>query len=141
MKKRVFTNGVFDIIHCGHIQLFKECRRLFPVEDYDIVVGLNSDESVKRLKGAGRPYMNQHERKEILSAIKYIDEVYIFDEDTPIRLMEILKPDFIVKGGDYAERRIVGSEKYPVVIIPQVFESPQRKYSSSSVFEKLSKNG
>jgi len=104
--KTVFTNGCFDIIHRGHLELLQYCSDIGTV----VVVGLNSDASIKRLKGDGRPYFNEKDRKFMLESIKYVDEVRIFDEDTPLKLIESLSPDVIVKGGDYKPREVVGNE-------------------------------
>jgi D-beta-D-heptose 7-phosphate kinase/D-beta-D-heptose 1-phosphate adenosyltransferase len=101
-----FTNGCFDLIHPGHIALLREasqqCDRL--------VVGLNSDASVKRLKGDARPIQDDRSRAEVMSAISYVDLVVIFDEDTPLRLIEELRPDVLIKGSDYEEHEIVGAD-------------------------------
>jgi rfaE bifunctional protein nucleotidyltransferase chain/domain len=107
----VFTNGCFDILHRGHIELFRFCRQFGSV-----VVGLNSDLSVTRLKGPTRPINSVSDRKLILEAIRYVDRVEIFGEDTPIQLIRRLKPDLIVKGGDYSAEEVVGAEIAPVKI-------------------------
>ena len=94
----VLTNGCFDILHVGHIQLFKYCKSLAE----ELIVLLNSDESVKSLgKGVNRPINTQSERYELLTSIKYIDKVIIFEETTPCELVAKIKPNFYVKGGDY----------------------------------------
>ena len=102
---RVFTNGCFDILHKGHIELLAYCKSLGQV-----TVGLNSDESVKRLKGVSRPMNTESDRKRILEALRYVDEVIIFQEDTPHDLIRKLKPDVIVKGGDYRPNEVIGSD-------------------------------
>ncbi len=102
---RVFTNGCFDILHKGHIELLAYCKSLGQV-----TVGLNSDESVKRLKGVSRPMNTESDRKRILEALRYVDEVIIFQEDTPYDLIRKLKPDVIVKGGDYRPKEVIGSD-------------------------------
>jgi D-beta-D-heptose 7-phosphate kinase/D-beta-D-heptose 1-phosphate adenosyltransferase len=112
-KKIVFTNGCFDIIHVGHIKLLEFCASLGQV-----IVGLNSDESVKRLKGVSRPINNQVDRKEVLSAIKFVGEVVIFDEDTPYSLIKKIRPDIIVKGGDYLAENVIGSDISEIRIFP-----------------------
>jgi rfaE bifunctional protein nucleotidyltransferase chain/domain len=104
MKKIVFTNGCFDLLHIGHIQLLEYSKSL---GDY-LIVGLNSDESVKNLKGQNRPVNNQETRKKILESIKYVDEVMIFDTPTPLPLIELIRPEYVVKGGDYKEEEVVG---------------------------------
>ncbi|MGV8125497.1 MAG: D-glycero-beta-D-manno-heptose 1-phosphate adenylyltransferase [Candidatus Xenobiia bacterium LiM19] len=96
-KKVVFTNGCFDILHVGHIRLLQASRDLGDL----LVVGVNSDGSVKRLKGPSRPVVNEAERAEVIAALEAVDYVVIFSEDTPVELIGELKPDIHVKGGDY----------------------------------------
>lgn len=96
-KVVVFTNGCFDLLHVGHVRLLQEAKELGDI----LIVGLNSDRSVKKLKGEGRPLVAAEERAEILSALAAVDFVTIFDEDTPETLLLELKPDWHVKGGDY----------------------------------------
>lgn len=105
-KKIVFTNGCFDIIHAGHVDYLEKAKSL---GDF-LIVGLNSDESVRRLKGKDRPVNPQDQRKKVLSALKPVDMVIIFDEDTPERLIKEIKPDVLVKGGDWKIENIVGSD-------------------------------
>ncbi len=105
-KKIVFTNGCFDILHAGHVDYLEKAKSLGDV----LVVGLNSDESVKRLKGQTRPVNPQEYRKKVLQALKPVDLVVIFDEDTPERLIKEVKPDILVKGGDYTIDNIVGAD-------------------------------
>ncbi|MGC9188907.1 MAG: D-glycero-beta-D-manno-heptose 1-phosphate adenylyltransferase [Sulfurihydrogenibium sp.] len=105
-KKIVFTNGCFDIIHAGHVDYLEKAKSL---GDF-LVVGLNSDESVRRLKGKDRPVNPQEHRKKVLSALKPVDLVIIFDEDTPERLIKEIKPDVLVKGGDWKVENIVGAD-------------------------------
>ena len=105
-KKIVFTNGCFDIIHPGHIHVLSQAKLLGDI----LVVGLNSDKSVKNLKGKERPLVNESDRAKILLSIKYVDYVTIFDESTPIDIIEKIKPDTLVKGGDYIVDDIVGSK-------------------------------
>jgi len=102
----VFTNGCFDILHVGHARYLQEARALGGC----LVVGLNTDASIQRLKGSERPIVPQDERRELLLALEAVDEVVLFNEDTPIKLIEAIKPDFLVKGGDWAKDQIVGSE-------------------------------
>lgn len=113
---KVFTNGCFDILHRGHIELLEKSKNM---GDY-LIVGLNSDASVKKLKGEGRPYNNQEDRKKALEALKFVDEVVIFDENTPYNLIKQLKPDIITKGGDYVAEKVVGNDLAIVKIIPYV---------------------
>ena len=101
-----FTNGCFDLLHEGHIHLLKQSREYC---DY-LIVGLNSDNSVKKLKGNDRPIDNQSKRYDNLKSIEYVDEVIIFDQDTPFELIERLKPNVLIKGSDYNVQNIVGAE-------------------------------
>ncbi len=105
-KKIVFTNGCFDIIHSGHVIYLNEANKLGDI----LVVGLNSDDSVRRLKGNLRPINNQLDRAIVLSGLKSVDYVVLFGEDTPYELIKLLKPDVLVKGGDYNTDDIVGAD-------------------------------
>jgi len=105
-KKIVFTNGCFDILHYGHVSYLEEAKNLADV----LIVGLNSDESVKRLKGSSRPINGQLERAYVLGALKSVDYVVIFDQDTPYELIKLITPDILVKGGDWTPQQIVGSD-------------------------------
>ncbi len=102
----VFTNGCFDILHSGHVKYLRKAASLGEV----LVVGLNSDASVKRLKGPTRPINNQEDRAEILCALGFVDYVVIFDEDTPLELIKMIQPDVLVKGGDYTPETVVGAD-------------------------------
>ena len=106
-NKIVFTNGCFDLLHKGHRDLIKQS---FSFGDI-LIVGLNSDESVKRLKGKNRPIQSEVHRKNALLDTGYINQVYIFDNDTPLELINLIKPDILVKGGDYTPNEIVGYEE------------------------------
>tara|TARA_R100001594_G_scaffold131973_1_gene171927 strand:+ start:1124 stop:1513 length:390 start_codon:yes stop_codon:yes gene_type:complete len=123
----VFTNGCFDILHVGHIELLKFCK-----SQGRVTVGLNSDESVQRLKGSTRPYNTQEDRKKVLEACRYVDEVRVFEEDTPWNLIREINPDVIVKGGDYKKEDVVGNDIAEVVIFDFV---PGR--STTSTLDKL----
>jgi rfaE bifunctional protein nucleotidyltransferase chain/domain len=105
-KKVVFTNGCFDILHRGHVAYLNEAKKLGDL----LVVGLNSDASVKRLKGDTRPINQEQDRKFVLENLKSVDAVYLFTEDTPLKLIEQVQPDILVKGGDWAIDQIVGSD-------------------------------
>ena len=105
-KKIVFTNGCFDIIHRGHVEYLQKAKELGDI----LILGLNSDDSVRRLKGASRPINNETDRAIVLSALECIDYVVIFDEDTPLELIKFIKPDILVKGGDYKIEEVVGRE-------------------------------
>lgn len=118
-KRIVFTNGVFDILHAGHVAYLTEARALGDM----LVVGLNSDESVKRLKGPERPINTCHDRAAVLCALRAVDHVVVFEEDTPKHVIESLLPDVLVKGGDYSRDTIVGADLVEaaggrVVVIP-----------------------
>jgi len=102
----VFTNGCFDIIHLGHIKYLAQAASL----GSKLIIGLNSDASVKRLKGNDRPINNQYARSFVLAALFMVDAVIIFEEDTPEILIKNISPDILVKGGDYEEKNIVGAE-------------------------------
>jgi D-beta-D-heptose 7-phosphate kinase / D-beta-D-heptose 1-phosphate adenosyltransferase len=101
-----FTNGCFDILHPGHVRILTAARGACD----RLIVGLNSDASVKRLKGEGRPVQNERARSEVLAALEAVDLVAIFEEDTPIKLIAQIKPSVLVKGGDYTRDRVVGHE-------------------------------
>jgi D-beta-D-heptose 7-phosphate kinase/D-beta-D-heptose 1-phosphate adenosyltransferase len=102
----VFTNGCFDLLHVGHVKYLQKARRLGDL----LVLGLNSDDSIRRLKGPRRPLINQDERAHILAALDCIDYLVIFDEDTPLELIEALRPKILVKGGDYSPEGVVGKD-------------------------------
>ena len=118
---RVFTNGCFDVLHRGHIELFKYCDKLaIPAMGGSVIVGINSDESVRRLKGDSRPFNNIEDRVEMLRSIKYIYQIIVFEEDTPHDLIKEIKPDVIVKGGDYKAEEVVGADICDVRIFDYV---------------------
>jgi rfaE bifunctional protein nucleotidyltransferase chain/domain len=102
----VFTNGCFDILHYGHVHYLAEARSLGD----KLIVGLNSEASVKRLKGSHRPINDQLTRQYLLASLQVVDAVVVFEEDTPLLLIEWIMPDFLVKGGDWQPHHIVGSE-------------------------------
>ena len=129
----VFTNGVFDLLHPGHVDVLVGARRLGDA----LVVGLNADASVRRLKGPTRPVRSESERAYVLAALGVVDAVVVFGEDTPLALVRHLEPDVIVKGGDYDESTIVGAREVrarggDVVVIPL---TPGQ--STTSIIEKL----
>ena len=129
----VFTNGCFDLLHPGHIQSLEQARALGDA----LVVGLNSDKSVRELKGPGRPVFPELERAEILAALECVDAVVIFDELTPRSVIAALLPDVLVKGGDWPGNQIVGREEVEaaggrVVSIPVV-----PGYSTTAILEKI----
>lgn len=106
-KKIVFTNGCFDILHRGHVTYLQQARALGDI----LIVGINSDASVKRLKGPERPVNMLEDRAYVLSALKPVDFVIPFDEDIPLNLINLIMPDILVKGGDYTIDRIVGAQE------------------------------
>ncbi len=106
-QRLVFTNGCFDILHIGHITLLEQARRIGD----RLIVGLNSDSSVRRVKGPPRPIVGEGERARILAALSAVDAVVLFDESTPLKLIEAIRPDVLVKGGDYTEDKIVGARE------------------------------
>jgi rfaE bifunctional protein nucleotidyltransferase chain/domain len=130
-KKVVFTNGCFDILHRGHVGYLKRAKRLGDV----LIVGLNSDKSVSRIK-PGRPINRQRDRAEVLEALGMIDYVTIFDEKTPYRLIRALRPDVLVKGGDWKKEEISGSD-----IAKETVSLPYLKGASTTgIIEKILKN-
>jgi D-beta-D-heptose 7-phosphate kinase/D-beta-D-heptose 1-phosphate adenosyltransferase len=106
-ERIVFTNGCFDILHIGHISLLEQARR----KGDRLIVGLNSDDSVRRLKGPLRPIVAEQERTRVLAALSSVDAVVVFEEDTPLRLIEAIRPDVLVKGGDYTEDTVIGARE------------------------------
>ena len=134
-KKIVFTNGCFDILHSGHISYLNDARALGDI----LFIGLNSDSSVKELKGPGRPINDESERKFILENLKSVSFVEIFSDQTPLELIKQVSPDFLVKGGDWAVEQIVGHEF--VAENGGIVKSLPFKdgFSTTSVIEKIKK--
>lgn len=129
----VFTNGCFDILHPGHVDLLARAKKL----GTKLIVGLNSDESVKKIKGAGHPFQNENDRKVVLLGLASVDEVIIFEELTPEALIHNIKPDVLVKGGDWKPGEIIGGDFVTanggrVVSLPLV-----DGFSSTKIFEKI----
>jgi D-beta-D-heptose 7-phosphate kinase/D-beta-D-heptose 1-phosphate adenosyltransferase len=134
-KKIVFTNGCFDILHVGHTRYLAAAKKQGDI----LILGLNSDESVRSLKGKERPLIPENERADVIAALESVDYVTIFHELTPLELIEYLKPDIIVKGGDWKEEDVVGRESVSkwggrVIIIPEVKGS-----STTNIIEKIKK--
>ena len=125
--KTVFTNGCFDILHPAHMRLLEFCKTLGKV-----VVGLNSDKSVSEIKGDGRPFFSQEDREFMLISCKYVDEVHIFHEKTPYNLIKQVKPDIIVKGGDYKKGDVVGNDLAEVVIYDYI-----QGFSTTSIVQNF----
>lgn len=134
-KKVVFTNGCFDILHRGHVEYLAKAADLGDV----LVVGLNSDSSVRRLKGEGRPVNDEQSRAAVLSALEAVDVVVIFDEDTPENLIRDVKPDVLVKGSDYRIEDIVGADfvlgRGGKVVTVDFVEG----FSTTSIIDRMSK--
>ena len=114
IMKTVFTNGCFDILHRGHLEYLKESA----FWGDRLIVGINSDESVSKLKGPTRPINNEQDRKFALECLDFVDKVYIFYESTPYELIKYIKPDIITKGGDYVPDNVVGNDIATIKIIP-----------------------
>jgi D-glycero-beta-D-manno-heptose 1-phosphate adenylyltransferase len=134
-KTIAFTNGCFDILHQGHIASLSEAAREADI----LIVGLNSDSSTKRLKGPGRPVNDQHARSIVMAALLMVDAVTLFDEDTPLDLINAIRPDVLVKGGDYTLEQIVGANEVlswggRVVINPIV-----PGFSTTGILEKINR--
>lgn len=132
-KKIVFTNGVFDLLHIGHITYMAKAAELGD----KLVIGLNSDSSVKRIKGEDRPVNDQNSRAALLAALFFVDGIVVFEEDTPIKVITTLMPDILVKGADYAIENIVGAKEVmanggEVKTIDFV-----EGYSSTSIIKKI----
>ena len=132
-EKIVFTNGCFDLIHFGHVDYLAKARDL----GNRLVVGLNTDDSIRRLKGSSRPIKDEQSRLALIAGLGFVDAVVLFDEETPIKLISIIKPNVLVKGGDYEVKDIVGHE---------IVQSNSGKvctidfvdgYSSSKLIEKV----
>lgn len=134
-QKVVFTNGCFDIIHRGHVEYLAQAASLGD----QLVIGLNTDASVKRLKGSSRPVQNENTRALVLASFSFVSKVILFDEDTPYELIKIIQPGILVKGGDYKPEEIVGNDIVKgyggeVVTIDLV-----EGYSTSSIISKITK--
>ena len=130
--KLVFTNGCFDVLHRGHIYYLSRARELGDL----LVLGLNSDESVSRLKGPGRPVNQQQARAEVLGGLAFVDHIVIFPEDTPLNLINAVRPHVLIKGGDYKVNEIVGYQEVrswggKVTTIPLL-----KGYSSTSIIDR-----
>ena len=132
-QRIVFTNGVFDLLHPGHVRYLREARALGDL----LIVGVNADESVRRNKGPGRPMTAEDERAEILAALECVDAVVIFAEDTPADIIRIVQPDILVKGADWPADQIVGRDTVEsrggrVVLVPV-----EAGHSTTSIVERI----
>jgi D-beta-D-heptose 7-phosphate kinase/D-beta-D-heptose 1-phosphate adenosyltransferase len=132
-KKIAFTNGCFDILHVGHVRYLREAKKTADI----LVLALNSDSSVQSIKGEKRPLVPEQERAEVVAALEFIDFVTIFPELTPLELINYLKPDILLKGGDWPEDKVVGREEVKkwggrVMIIPEIAGK-----STTNIVEKI----
>ena len=132
MSGIVFTNGVFDILHKGHFELLQYAASL----GGSLIVGINTDASVKRLKGPSRPINDTQTRVDQLSVLPWVDEVHTFEEDTPYELIKTLSPSIIVKGGDYTADQVVGNDLAEVHIVPTV-----EGYSTTNIIANINTAG
>jgi rfaE bifunctional protein nucleotidyltransferase chain/domain len=129
INKIVFTNGCFDILHRGHVEYLQKSKALGDL----LVVGINSDASVKRLKGNSRPINNEQDREFMLKSLECVDEVLVFNEDTPLNIIESLRPNIITKGGDYTVEEVVGHD-----IVPETYIiSLTNGYSTTNFIERI----
>ncbi|MDP4274427.1 MAG: D-glycero-beta-D-manno-heptose 1-phosphate adenylyltransferase [Bacteroidota bacterium] len=134
-KKIAFTNGCFDILHRGHVEYLAKAASLGDI----LIVGLNTDDSVKRIKGEGRPVQDEISRALVLSSLQFVNAVILFDEDTPYELIKLVQPDILVKGSDYKAKEIVGydivtAKGGKVVTIDLI-----KGYSTTRMIEKMTK--
>lgn len=134
-KKIIFTNGCFDILHVGHARYLRDAKKIGDI----LTVAVNSDSSVRAIKGEKRPLLSEDERAEMVASLASVDYVTIFHEPTPLKLIEYLKPHIIVKGGDWAEEDVVGRESVRkwggmVVIVPEIIGA-----STTNIIEKIIK--
>jgi D-glycero-beta-D-manno-heptose 1-phosphate adenylyltransferase len=129
----VFTNGCFDIVHIGHVDYLEKARALGD----KLILGLNSDSSVRMIKGEKRPVVSEYARARVMAALSFVDAVVLFDEDTPLRLIQTIRPDILVKGDDYSLENIVGADFViqnggSVKTVPLV-----KGFSTSAIIEKI----
>ena len=134
-KKIIFTNGCFDILHYGHVKYLRDARDKGDI----LIVGLNSDKSVRKIKGKNKPINPQFDRAEVLSALEAVDYVVIFDDDTPFKLINSIKPHVLIKGADWQKRKIVGADILKayggkVATIPLV-----KNRSTSKIIKKIAR--
>jgi rfaE bifunctional protein nucleotidyltransferase chain/domain len=132
----VFTNGCFDIVHIGHVDYLERAHNLGD----KLILGLNTDHSIRRIKGEKRPIVEENARARVIAALAFVDVVVLFDEDTPLRLIQTIKPDILVKGDDYTLKNIIGADFVienggKVETIPLV-----KGFSTSNIIEKIKSN-
>ncbi|MEI8350384.1 MAG: D-glycero-beta-D-manno-heptose 1-phosphate adenylyltransferase [Candidatus Omnitrophota bacterium] len=128
-KRIVFTNGCFDLLHPGHIKILKTAKQKGDV----LIVGLNADASIKRIKGDSRPIIDEKARACVLSAIEFVDYIILFEEDTPLRLIQTLRPDCLVKGEDWSKGNIIGREFVKKICLVKFYPG----YSTTKIIEKI----
>ena len=126
-----FTNGCFDILHPGHIKILKEAKKKADI----LIVGLNSNISVKKIKGPQRPILSQSARAKILESIKYVDYVVIFNEKTPYNLIKRIKPDYLIKGADWTKEKVVGGNLAKNVFLVKL----KKGYSTTNIINTIIK--
>jgi rfaE bifunctional protein nucleotidyltransferase chain/domain len=136
-RRIVFTNGVFDILHPGHLRYLQHARSLGDI----LVIGLNSDASVRRNKGADRPINPQEERAEVLEALECVNLVVLFDEDTPAEIIRAIQPDILVKGADWAEDAIVGRDTVEALGGRVVRVPVEPGFSTTAIIERIRQVG
>jgi len=134
-QKIVFTNGCFDLLHAGHVTYLEAAKKTGD----KLILGLNTDRSVSALKGPTRPVIHENDRARVLAALEAVDAVILFDEDTPLNLIDVVRPDVIVKGDDYTEEQVVGGKEVKswggsVKLIPLV-----QGRSTTGILEKISR--
>lgn len=134
-KKVVFTNGCFDLLHTGHLHVLREAKKLGDV----LIVALNSDSSMKRIKGAGRPILPESERAELIAALEMVDYVTLFDEPDPQNVIQELKPDVLTKGGDWAAGKIIGREFVESYGGKVAVISYLKDHSTTNIIERIRK--
>ncbi len=135
-KKIVFTNGCFDLLHYGHIKYLQDARKKGDI----LIVGINSDSSVKRIKGPKRPVVREKDRLRLVAALESVDYVLLFKEDTPLKIIEFIKPDVLVKGADWDKNKIVGRDvvlSYSGRILTIKFI---KGYSTSNLIKQIAKH-
>jgi D-glycero-beta-D-manno-heptose 1-phosphate adenylyltransferase len=132
-NKIVFTNGVFDLLHPGHVRYLQHARSLGDA----LIVGINSDRSVRAVKGPDRPITPEQERAEILAALACVDAVAIFDEETPFEIISAIQPDVLVKGADWAENAIIGRDIVEARGGKVVRAAVEEGYSTTSIVQKI----
>ncbi len=135
-QKVVFTNGCFDLLHFGHISYLEKIKKV----NFILVVAINSDRSIKRIKGKGRPIQSEHARARTIAALECVDYVVIFNEDTPFRIIQSLKPDVLVKGSDWKKKEVVGGETVKSYGGKILLANYIPGFSTTHIIQKIEKN-